>query len=69
MKVRHATTHKIVGQGDTIEDFRGDVHIFRQITREPSESSVGKILTNHGEYYPSVFDLVIVEDQETDPPT
>ena len=47
--------------GDTITDFRGERTTFRGITRVPGDGTAtnGKILTDDGEYYPSVFDLTV----------
>lgn len=64
MIVQHQVTNVAINPGDEITDFRGDTHIYRQITVEPDwPHKSGKILTNQGEYFPGVFDLKIIDDQ------
>lgn len=57
-----------INQGQVIKDFRGDAWRFIGITRVPNGASTGRVYvegmgerTYKSEFFPSVFDLVIVE--------
>lgn len=52
-----------VKPGQALRDFRGEIHYFRCITKEPMLNSTGKIMTSKGEFYPSVFDCKLIEKE------
>lgn len=60
------TPNKQISSGDTIRDFREETAIFMRISQKPRGGSSGKIETDRGEFYPTVFDLVIVDDSSED---
>lgn len=47
-------------KGDTVKDFRGDSAIVESYTPPHKPSSTGRVITNEGEYFPSVYGLKIV---------
>ena len=55
---------KVIEQGASVKDFRGERFKFLRVSREPEPGKSGKVLVQHGtgarswrqEYYPSVFD-------------
>jgi hypothetical protein len=54
-------TREEVKSGDEIVDFRGRPAQFYMVSRIPEAASTGRVLTTEGaEFYPSVFNLVIV---------
>lgn len=75
---RNARTHKAVTDdgteiniGDAILDFRGESWRFLGITRLPTRASSGRVYADgapvnnyKSEFFPSVFDLTIVERTE-----
>ena len=54
------STGRVINEGETIFSFRGEMYRFSRITRESGGNSNGKILTDGGEYYPSVFGLKLL---------
>lgn len=57
-----------VKSGETIYDFRGEPWVFAGITRVPNGASTGRVYVDgapvnnyKSEFFPSVFDLTIVE--------
>lgn len=43
--------------GDKLKDFRGDEHTFKQILSLATPGRSGKIQTNKGVYYVTIFNL------------
>jgi hypothetical protein len=43
--------------GETIYDFRGDSHIFEGGIKPKHSGSTGRVCTDQGEFYPSVFNM------------
>lgn len=56
---------KQINQGDVVTSFRGEPAVFEMISQVPLYGSSGKIVVTEYdhkyEFYPSVFDLKIIE--------
>lgn len=46
--------------GARVADFRGQCTTFRYVSRAPAGNSTGRVVTDQGEYFPSVYGLQIV---------
>ena len=49
-----------VKAGVVLTDFRGDIHTVKSATAPLHEHSTGRIYTNKGSFFPSVFDCKFV---------
>lgn len=56
--LRHKESGEAVQKGEEVTNFRGAVAAINGGTSPHHEGSTGRIWTDCGEFYPSVFDLV-----------
>lgn len=54
-------TGRAHNEGETLISFRGEMYTFRGVSKDSGGHSEGKILTDKGEYYPSVFDAKLYD--------
>lgn len=56
--LRETATGRMVQVGDRLPDFRGDLHTVQDWYARPAPST-GRVVTDLGEYYPSVINCYL----------
>jgi len=59
----------IVNPGDTVTDFRGETATYQGVARGPEPERMAKVIVDGREYYASVFDLTVTDDDGSTPCT
>lgn len=54
---------KLIESGDIVTDFRGDSHRFECVSRFDDSGRTPKVVVDGVEYYASVFNLTIKEEE------
>lgn len=58
---------KEIREGDKVTSSRDEAHTFKYVTRGPLPGKSAKVLTDQGEFYANVFDLIVVEIPQATP--